>query len=171
MTGTIGDAYLGLQSVLGRQLDPSPSHDGLLHFEEAYYRPEPRLIFRKVLRQFATASVDVSDGLMADIAHISAASSVKIIIDRNLVPLSPPAKLWLAGQGDKDRTFKSLVTAGDDYELVFTAQQSSRSNIQNAGKKLGLTIKKIGTVQSGEGVNMMFEDRIMKFAKTGHKHF
>ena len=80
VTGTIGDAYLGLQSVLGRQLDPAPSHDGLLHFEEAYYRPEPRLVFRKNLRQFATASVDVSDGLMADIAHISAASSTKIII-------------------------------------------------------------------------------------------
>jgi len=171
VTGTIGDAYLGLQSVLGRQLDPAPSHDGLLHFEEAYYRPEPRLVFCKVLRQFATASVDVSDGLMADIAHISTASSAKIIIDRSMVPLSPPAKLWLARQGDKDRTFKSLVTGGDDYELVFTAPQSSHSKIQDSAKKIGLTITKIGTVQSGEGVSMMFEGRIMKFAKTGHKHF
>ena len=171
VTGTIGDAYLGLQSVLGRQLDPPPSHDGLLHFEEAYYRPEPRLIFRKILRQFATASVDVSDGLMADIAHISAASSTKIIIDKSMVPLSPPAKLWLAGQGSSNKVFKSLVTAGDDYELVFTAPQSSHSNIQDAAKKLGLSVTKIGTVQSGEGVNMVFKGRIMKFAKTGHKHF
>ena len=88
-----------------------------------------------------------------------------------MVPLSPPAKLWLVGQGNRNKAFKSLVTAGDDYEVVFTAPQFDDSNIQDASKKLGLSVTKIGTVQSGEGVNMMFEGRIMKFAKTGHKHF
>jgi len=171
ITGTIGDAYLGLQSILGRKLDPDPSEDAISHFEDAYYRPELRLAFRKALRQYATACADISDGLIADVGHIAKASGVEMSLQKNKVPLSIHAKSWLAKQSDTDTAFKSLVTAGDDYELVFTASPESRPDIEAAAKLLGINVVKIGIAQNGEGVQMVHKDDVLEFTQTGHKHF
>jgi len=171
VTGTIGDAYLGLQSVLGRALDPQPSAEALWHFEDVYYRPEPRLLFRKTLRAFARSCADVSDGLVADARHVAKASGVRFVIDADKIPLSSPAGAWLSGQSDQNNAFKTLITAGDDYELVFTASPDNAAHIRQSAKAIGLRISKVGTVESGEGVTMISDDTPMIFDKTGHKHF
>ena len=171
VTGTIGDAYLGLQSVLGQALDPKPSAEGLWHFEEAYYRPEPRLLFRKTLRVYASGCADISDGLVADAAHVAKASGIRFVIDADKVPLSSPAGRWLSGQQDEDAAFKTLITAGDDYELVFTASPEHAAQIRQAAKAIGLRLSKIGTAIEGEGVRIMADGKPMTFEKTGHTHF
>lgn len=171
VTGTIGDAYLGLQTVLGKALYPRPNADALWHFEEAYYRPEPRLLFRKSLRQYAKACADISDGLVADAGHVAKASGASFVIDADKIPLSSAAGAWLAGQIDQDEGFKKLITAGDDYELVFSAKPDDASAIRKAAKAIGLRLSKIGTVKSGEGILVMSDGKAIRFSKTGHTHF
>ena len=171
VTGTIGDAYLGLQSVLGQALDPQPSADALWHFEEAYYRPEPRLLFRKALRQYASACADISDGLVADAGHVAKASGVGFHIDADKIPLSSAAGAWLLKQKDQDRAFKTLITAGDDYELVFTAPQDSAAQTRQTAKAIGLRISRVGTAVIGDDVSVYSDGKTMSFDKTGHTHF
>ena len=171
VTGTIGDAYLGLQSVLGRNLEPTPSQDGILHFEEAYYRPEPRLQFSKALRQYASACADISDGLVADLGHIATASDVSIAIEINDLPLSSAGQIWLLKQSSKEGAYKTLMTAGDDYELAFTSKPTLRDKIENVSKTLGLRVSRIGSVKNGAGLQASLGGQFVKFSKTGHTHF
>ena len=171
VTGTIGDAYLGLQTVLGQALEPQPSAEALWHFEEAYYRPEPRLLFRKALRQYASACTDISDGFVADSAHIAKGSEMRFVIDADEIPLSSHAGAWLSGQGDEDAAFKTLITAGDDYELVFTASSENADELRKLARAMGLRLSKVGHVETGEGVEIIADGKVMTFDKTGHKHF
>lgn len=171
VTGTIGDAYLGLQSALGRALEPQPSAEALWHFEEAYYRPEPRLLFRKTLRKHASGAADISDGLVADAAHIAKASGVCFILEADKIPFSSAAGAWLSKQKDEDEAFKTLVTAGDDYELIFTASAGFRQEINRAAKTIGLRVSRVGTVGQGEGVRISSDGKVMTFQNTGYTHF
>ena len=171
VTGTIGDAYLGLQTVLGKALVPQPTADALWHFEEAYYRPEPRLLFRKALRQFGNACADISDGLVADAGHIASASDVRFIIDADKVPLSSSAGAWLSKQKDEDAAFATLITAGDDYELVFTAPIDRAQAIRKAASAIGLRVGKVGGVEHGQGIAVISDGKPMTFTKAGHTHF
>jgi len=171
VTATIGDAYLGLQTVLGKALKPQPNAEALWHFEEAYYRPEPRLLFRKTLRQYATACADISDGFVADAGHIANASGVRFIIDADKIPLSSHTGAWLSGQVNQDEALKTLVTAGDDYELVFAAGQDNAAHLRKAAKTIGLRLSKVGTVEKGEGISILSDQKVMSFEKTGHRHF
>lgn len=171
VTGTIGDAYLGLQSVLGNALEPQPTAEALWHFEEAYYRPEPRLLFRKALRQFASSCADISDGLVADAGHVAKASDVGFNIEADKIPLSSAAGAWLSAQTNENEAFKALITAGDDYELVFTASQNETIQIRQAAKTIGLRVSKVGAAVKSEGVSVIFDGKPMVLDKTGHVHF
>lgn len=171
VTGTIGDAFLGLQSVLGRVLEPQPSAEVLWSFEDAYYRPEPRLLFRKSLRQYANSCADISDGLVADATHVAKASGVKFIINADKIPLSQYTGAWLSGQGDETAAFRQLITAGDDYELIFTASPDNAAKVRQAAKSINLRVSKLGTVKAGIGVDVLSDGVAMSFDKTGHLHF
>lgn len=171
ITGTIGDAYLGLQSVLGKALEPQPSAEALWHFEEAYYRPEPRLLFRKALRSYASACADISDGFVADAGHVAKTSDVSFIINADKISLSSQTGIWLSGQDDQDTAFKALITAGDDYELIFTARPEHAAQIRQAAKAIGMRVSRVGQVETGEGIIVLSDGQIMQFEKTGHTHF
>lgn len=167
VTGTIGDAYLGLQKVLGRPIDPKPKGTGMKHFENAYFRPEPRISFGDHLRDYASACADISDGLIADAGHVAKASNIKFKLNLEAIPLSRPAAEW--AMGDLSR-IKTLVTSGDDYELVFTAPSTNESFLTEASA--GLQLTKIGTVVEGSGVEVVGSDNtLIEFDQAGHKHF
>lgn len=168
VTGTIGDAYLGLQKVLGRLLDPKPKGTGAKLFDNAYFRPEPRLAFCEILKTYANACADISDGLIADAEHVSRASGVGFDLILNDIPLSKPAAEW-AGK-DLPR-LKTLVTSGDDFELIFTSAPSNETALMGAETK-GLRLTKIGTVSKGSGIKVTDSGgKTVAFDKTGHKHF
>ena len=95
VTGTIGDSYLGLQNILGHALKPAPTSEQLWHWEEAYLRPEPRLLMRKIFREYASASLDVSDGFLADVAHLASASGVSLALCIDDVPISKASSCLL----------------------------------------------------------------------------
>ena len=169
VSGTLGDAYLGLQNVLGATLNPTPSPEAIWHFEEAYYRPEPRLLLRKLLREHATACADISDGALADAGHIVKASGCQFEMALTDIPLSPFAKAWVGA--DEARAIE-LIIAGDDYELVFTAPPKARKALIEKAKGLGCLMTRVGDVRAGQGVILRDETgKPIQVTQTGYKHF
>jgi len=160
VTGAIGDAYLGLQNVLGRKLSPTPTSAQLLTWEEAYLRPEPRLIFRKALRKYANAALDISDGFLADAEHLAQASHVDLEVALSKIPLSYA------------RSYERLLSGGDDYEVLFTADPKYRIDLAQTGDKLQLALTHIGRITKGNGnIIVQGSDNLtVNFTQRGYKH-
>jgi len=130
-TGQLGLAEVGLALVTGKPSTLSPTDQ--LAAEEAYLRPEPRFSFRKILRQYASACADISDGLISEAGHISSASEVRVDL----------AEMHTLG-----------AEFGDDYELLFTASPDHRDSLQAAAIAIGLPITRCGSVKVGAGVSV-----------------
>lgn len=126
-TGTLGRAEQGLRIIQGESVDLSP--DEFHACETAYLRPEPRFLLRKVLRDYATAAADISDGLWVDAGHIARASGVAL----DLAPV-PNAEF------------------GDDYEILFTSDPSNRAAVEAGASAINLSVTRCGIVIEGEGV-------------------
>lgn len=155
VSGTIGDSYLGLQNVLGHVLAPKPTADQLWFWEDAYLRPEPRLLFRKVLRRYASSCLDISDGFLADAQHLARASDVQLNIMLDNIPFSPASQIWLGGQKDMHAGYEKLLSGGDDYELLFTANPSNRDELDAAARQVKMPISRVGSVIEGQGVEIL----------------
>ena len=171
VTGHIGNAYLGLQLALGYNVQPM-SGQGMMVWEEAYQRPMPRIILRKLLRKFASASVDISDGLIADSGHIARASKVGLNLDYDAIPFSAPTRDWINAQPDPLEAFKTLVTAGDDFEILFTASSEHAETIMTSAQLANVSVTKIGQAATGEGVTCRQSNgETLSFTRTGYTHF
>ena len=139
VTGPVGDGYFGLKAVRG-ELDAP-------RLVERYWLPSPRF----GAAEGATAAADISDGLVADLGHICRASGVSATIDLETVPLS--AEVAALGP---DARLEALV-GGDDYELVFTAPES--------------TAIPIGRIVPGDGVTVLDgAGRPVALARQGYRH-
>lgn len=142
VSGTLGDAALGLHlqtAGFGRE----ESFAGAAALIERYRWPRPRVDLGVRLRGLVHGAADVSDGLVADLAHICRASGVAAEIDAARIPLSSPAAALLA----VDPGLLPLVLGGgDDYELVFTAPPVNRDAIAAAAAAAAVTVSCIGTI-------------------------
>jgi thiamine-monophosphate kinase len=167
VSGTIGDAGAGLEILQGKgsQLSAEARENLILR----YRVPEPRLALGAGLVGIASAALDVSDGLVADLGHIAEASGVRIVIDAPLVPLSPEAvRLW--GRGT--HVLMRAATAGDDYEIAFTAPPTARSSVADAARAAGVVVTEIGRVEAGAGVALIDEaGQALPVARAGFTHF
>jgi thiamine-monophosphate kinase len=165
VSGTIGDAGAGLALLRGQPPQLSPSErEGLI----ARYRvPEPRLALGERLTGLASASLDVSDGLIADLGHIGEVSRVRISIDAPRIPLSPACrKLW------GPEAVQRAVGAGDDYEIAFAAPESARAAVLRAAEASGTPVHEIGRAEQGEGVILRDENGAeMPVPEPGFTHF
>jgi thiamine-monophosphate kinase len=153
VTGTIGDSGGGL-AIFRREKHTLNEADR--DYLIARYRiPQPPVQFAGPLREIAHASVDVSDGLIADLGHIADASSVRIIVEGEAVPLSAPLRaLW------GDGCLLRAVAAGDDYQIAFTAPPGLEG-----------PFTRIGRVEAGEGVSLTLDGQDIALAKAGYRHF
>ena len=153
VTGTIGDSGGGL-AIFKREKHALPDTDR--DYLTARYRvPQPPVGFAAQLRDIAHASVDVSDGLMADLGHIASASSVRAIVEGDRVPISSSLRtLW-----GEDALLRA-VTAGDDYQIAFTAPSG-----------LSGPFTAIGQVVAGNGVNLTLRGDDIAIPKSGYRHF
>lgn len=141
VSGTIGDAALGLQLL---QQTLATDSAATAHLTQRYHSPEPRLTLGTALHGIATAVIDVSDGLLADAAQLAEASQVGIALQRALIPLSDAARA--VTHADTAR-WQTVLTGGDDYELLFTAPAPLREQIATT-----LAVTRIGMVTEGSGV-------------------
>ena len=164
VTGDIGDSWLGLQAATGA-LGPLIA-EAQNQLVSRYRVPEPpRLAFADLIAARASASIDVSDGLVADAGHIAEASSVRLLIGASLVPLSATASHYVEN-GKVD--LRDLLTGGDDYQTLFTVPQAARKAMRSSGSK----ITRIGVVTAGEGVFVLDADKQpLEFNAAGWRHF
>ena len=116
-----------------------------------YLAPFVRLECAPIVARFASASMDVSDGLVADAQKLAVASGVALRIEANEIPFSIPAQRWAETGGD----FRKLVTGGDDYVVLFTAPQSLRDELLASEKGAALRLTRVGVVEAGEGVTLV----------------
>lgn len=167
VSGTIGDAHLGLRILRGEypQLDPAERERLVARFQI----PEPRTELGPRLAGVAHAMCDVSDGLIADLGHICEASGVAAVVELVAVPLPPPAgRLAQRAPGLPAQ----LATAGDDYELLFTAPHAVTAAIEGLAAELNLPITAIGAIEPGSGVRLVGPDgKPVPLAATGWRHF
>ncbi len=167
VTGAIGDGWLGLQAVQGLlSLDPERVAVLVDHFRT----PMPRSDFAVPVRDLATASIDVSDGLIADLGHLASAGKVGIEIDLEVVPLSAAGQAWFDGRVDEQAALEKLVTGGDDYEIAFTAGARDEAVLRREAERRHLRLTRIGRVTAGQGVVARFSGQAVTFAQPGFTH-
>ena len=164
VSGTVGDAGGGLALLQGEVgIARSPS------LVARYRVPEPRLALGRELRGIASAGLDVSDGLIADLGHIAEVSAVRIAVEAAAVPRSAPLRvLW----GEGTQAVLRAVTSGDDYELAFTAPEAKRAAVWLAAQRAGVPVAEIGRVEAGHGVVLLDETGAeIAVPRAGYTHF
>lgn len=164
-TGVIGDGVLGLMALKG-ELPNDISPKTLISRLEV---PSPRIDLGQQLSGLASAMADVSDGLMADLGHIAAASGVGMEISGAFVPLSSNGKKFVKGSKGG---LQMLVSGGDDYELIFTAPGENHKTLMNLSEISGIAITAIGRVCSKTSVELLdSEGEKIQLPEKGFKHF
>ncbi len=170
VTGTIGDAALGLAAVRG-ELD---GFDGncVEFLVDRYQIPQPRVPIGAGLAGLATASVDISDGLVADLRHVCACSGLAAVLAAPSIPLSAAARAVLDAQPQRIVT---VLTGGDDYEILFTAPTGALAAIQKLSRSTGVSITPIGHMIASDGrsaVTVLDEsERPLPLPSGGWTHF
>lgn len=161
VSGTIGDAALGLMMRRGE----IAGHAG---FGERLDLPTPRLELGAALRGIAHAAIDVSDGLAADLGHLCKESGTGARIEAARLPLSPEAADLLAATPD---LLATILTGGDDYELLFTAPPSARPAVEAAARRSRTPVCEIGVMTSPHSVHILGpEGRPLTLARAGFEH-
>lgn len=164
VTGTLGDGAAALASIQ-QEISCSDAHKQ--YFHERYYQPQAQIESAQVIKPFAHAVIDISDGLLADLAHICEASKVGALIDELNLPYSD-ALLSL----DKPQSCKEwALTGGDDYQLCFTVPSQHVLSIEQRIHDGVLNARKIGKIVSGHEVKSIHTHQCFDFLSPGYTHF
>jgi thiamine-monophosphate kinase len=180
VTGTIGDAALGVllhrDATLGQRWSLAANFRS--HLQERYLLPQPRSALAVVVRENATAAMDVSDGLAGDLAKLCRASGVAADIDVASVPLSDAARAALAADAT---LLERILSGGDDYEILATTPATKFDAFRAAAAEVGVTVTRIGQVvrgqvtrgqvTRGQGVRFLRDGKVLSFARPGYTHF
>jgi len=161
VTGALGDAGLALRRLLAREPVARPLRDRL-------ERPVPRVVLGQALRGLATAMIDVSDGLAADLGHILEASGAGAEIDLSALPLSPAVAEAVAQGGD----WALPMASGDDYELCFTLPAGRRKELDPIARRTGVELRVVGKITAGGGLRCLRRDgQVWRPETGGYDHF
>lgn len=172
VTGTIGDAALGLDVLSDGKVAAALGHDSAARewLAGRYRVPQPRNALAHAVRDHASAAMDVSDGLAGDLAKLCQASGVSAVIDSPRIPLSAPAAALLA-RGTVG--LEALVAGGDDYEILCTIPERSLEAFAGAARLAGVATTEIGTVVAGNMVPRFLdaEGRDIALQRLSYSHF
>lgn len=164
VTGSLGDSVGGLQCLLGKlKTDEQSAHQ----LKKAYWKPEPRLSLGQQLRDKASACIDVSDGLLADLEHICKASGVCAVVDSARIPLSAA----LLASVPTRQALEWALTGGDDYQLCFTVSGDEAEKLKQAARNRLIDVSCIGEIIAGEGIIEASSRSPFQFKKAGFNHF
>ncbi len=165
VSGALGDAALGLNLWRGRA---DRDDDDVAYLVNRLHRPTPRVSLGRALRGRATAAIDISDGLAADLGHLLQASGVGATLDVDRLPLSEPGMRF----GGRQRQWRTALTGGDDYELCFTLPRSRLHELDALASRLGVALTRVGTVQQESGLRLVRGDNSPVALETaGYRHF
>ena len=177
VSGSIGDAALGLalakEPALAAAWGLSPSEAEYL--AHRYRRPEPRLALAPLLRQYAAAAMDLSDGLVKDLERMLRGSGVGGRLQAGNVPLSEAARKVVAREPER---LAQLITGGDDYEVLVAVMDSRTDEFRSVVASTGIPMTKVGIVgpfdwpEHGPGLLIEGSDgQPMILDRTGWEHF
>ena len=153
VTGNLGDSYLGLKALSNKAKFRNKDK---LFFVDKYYKPELPLNLTKYLLKFANSSIDVSDGLIDDLSKMINRQTLSFYLFEKKIPVSKN----LSNLIKKQRLNKiNLISNGDDYQVLFTADVNKARIIQNASKTTGIKITKIGKIVSGKDRSLIFDEK------------
>ncbi len=164
VTGTIGDARAGLESLKsGHTVTPQ-----IAYCIERLNRPVPRIEAGRIISQYSRCAIDLSDGLLSDLKHICEASGLGADIDLDKLPLSDELQHCLQGQIN----WSLILNAGDDYELCFTVAADKTDTIQQALQQAGIMCTQIGSMRHQPGIRCYHEAKLITDLKpAGYDHF
>ena len=139
------------------------------HLLARYLVPRPRNALAEALRRHATAAMDVSDGLVGDLRKLCRASGIAAAVEAARVPLSKAARAALKAE---PRLIDTVLTGGDDFEVVATIPRARLARFRAAARAAGVPVTEIGRITTGEGVAFFAADgRPMTFARGSFSHF
>jgi thiamine-monophosphate kinase len=172
VSGTIGDAALGLGILKGGAVAAAFAHDAAARdlLVRRYRVPQPRTSLARAVRDDASAAMDVSDGLAGDLAKLCAASEVSAAIDAQSIPLSAPAQSLLSSGAVG---IESILSGGDDYEILCTIPENRFEAFAKAAKLAAIPITSIGTIIAGSSVPRFIDRQGSEIAlpRLSYSHF
>ncbi len=169
VSGTIGDAALGLLAAKG---DPrvaglrGDSREALVY---RYRRPQPRNALARAVREHATAAMDVSDGLIGDLEKMLSLAGLSARIAVADVPLSPAVAAWR----ENSPLLEIALTGGDDYEILCTLPKARCAQFEAAARKASVAVSRIGSAVREDAPHVIFTDengRAMKPSRKSYSH-
>jgi thiamine-monophosphate kinase len=172
VTGTIGDAALGLDILKGGATRAALADDAAASemLVGRYRVPQPRNALARTVSDHASAAMDVSDGLAGDLEKLCAASGVSAAIDVQSIPLSAPAGRLLA---HGVIGIEAIVSGGDDYEILCTVPEDRLEAFEKRARQAGVTVTSIGTVIAGPSVPSFLDPQGKEIAlqRRSYSHF
>jgi thiamine-monophosphate kinase len=166
VTGNIGDSFVGL-NVINKKINLKRNYNN--YFLDKYYKPDVQIKLVDQLLKFSNSSIDISDGLFADLEKMINNQNAKYEIHLDKVPISKYMEMLL-----KKHRFKKIkmISNGDDYQILFTANKNKSRIIKAASKKLNLKITKIGRIlpSSHESSIIDQKGRVLRVNKKGYVH-
>ena len=166
VTGNIGDSFVGL-NIINKKINLKRNYNN--YFLDKYYKPDVQIKLVDQLLKFSNSSIDISDGLFADLEKMINNQNVKYKIHLDKVPISKYMEMLL-----KKHRFKKIkmISNGDDYQILFTANKNKSRIIKAASKKLNLKITKIGRIlpSSHESSIIDQKGRVLRVNNKGYVH-
>lgn len=171
VTGTIGDAHLGLRLLKDPKLAGAwgLAKEDVAVLVGRYREPLPRNTLALALRNFAAAAIDVSDGLVGDIDKLAKVSHAGAVIEAASVPLSPTAAKAVTHD---PALLEALLTGGDDYEIVAAVPDGNASGFEAEARSKGVSVTMIGHIEGAAGTRVLGEGGCsIKLSHKGFAHF
>ena len=166
VTGNLGDSFIGL-NIINKKINLKRNHNN--YFLNKYYKPNVQIRLVDKLLKFSNSSIDISDGLFADLEKMINSQNVNYEIHLDKVPISKQMEMLLK----KRRLQKiKMISNGDDYQILFTANKNKSRIIKSASKKLNLKITKIGKIlpSSHESCIVDQKGRVLRVNNKGYVH-
>jgi thiamine-monophosphate kinase len=164
VTGDLGDAALALKHLKEGVLTES---EAIANVQEKLDFPKPRVLAGQALREYASAAIDISDGLLADLGHLCQASNVGANVVLEDIPLSDTMKI---SQLFED-SIELALNGGDDYELLFTVSEDKKVGLETALSHTSTAITCIGQINASQTISTTLNNKAVPIKSSGFQHF
>ncbi|MCW8907158.1 MAG: thiamine-phosphate kinase [Sedimenticola sp.] len=164
VSGTLGDAGLALRAAAG-EYDPGPH---LIDIQLRLDRPQPRVEQALALRHLASAAIDLSDGLLADLGHICQRSGCGARLELPSIPLSPALDQFIRERGD----WGVPLASGDDYELCLVVPRDRQAEFERVAAGLETPLRRVGEIEAEPGIRCFdAAGNPLRVGRGGYDHF
>ena len=165
VSGNLGDSYLGLL-ILKNKININ--NHLKKYFINKYYKPEVNLKLINIIKKYANSSIDISDGLIADLDKMINSQNLSYKIFLNKIPISKQLNTVI---NNKELSKIDYLSKGDDYQVLFTAAKSKSKIIKKISLILGLRITKIGNIQKKTGKSILVDSNNLEIKVKNKGYF